>query len=93
MLALDVYYLCASLVIVTTILNPLMNIYLLPPPQASELEDSRVVLSEMQSNYNRITDEKVALSRDLSKVSNELGELKVRTNRVSISVCLMCVYL
>ena len=47
------------------------------------LEHTETVVGELQSDLKLVTGERDSLSRDLDSVSNELAELKGRTNRQS----------
>ena len=52
--------------------------------QRVELEASQAARTELESHMKHVTDEKTVLSSELLTITKELGELKIKTNRVGL---------
>ena len=56
--------------------------------QRVELEASQATVTELESHMKNVTDEKTILSGELLTITKELGELKIKTNRVGFATLL-----
>ena len=56
--------------------------------QRVELEGSQATVTELESHMKHLTDEKRVLSSELLTITKELGELKIKTNRVGFATLL-----
>ena len=56
--------------------------------QRVELEASQATVTELESHMKNVTDEKTILSGELLTITKELGELKIKTNRVGSAILL-----